>query len=141
MQQFVNQFLQAEQFVDQLDLLDHRHHRCADRLDDTGVDHAGVDVAQLDRDGLDRTRDEVPDPHALKLQLWVNDVLKQDGATDDLIFNIPQIIEYVSEAVTLQPGDIFFTGTPAGVGPLAEGQTVSCHIEGIGTLVNPVVLP
>lgn len=92
------------------------------------------------------TRDEVPDPHALKLQLWVNDVLKQDGATDDLIFNIPQIIEYVSEAVTLQPGDIFFTGTPAGVGMgrnpqewMKAGDRVRIAIGNLGVLENPVV--
>jgi len=92
------------------------------------------------------TRDEVPDPHALKVQLWVNDVLKQESSTDDLIFNIPQIIEYVSEAVTLQPGDIFFTGTPAGVGMgrtpqewMKAGDVVRIEIGNLGVLNNPVV--
>ncbi len=92
------------------------------------------------------TRDEVPDPHRLKLQLWVNDVLKQDSATDDLIFNIPEIIEYVSQAVTLQPGDIFFTGTPAGVGMgrtpqewMKVGDRVRVEIGNLGVLENPVV--
>jgi len=92
------------------------------------------------------TRDEVPDPHSLKLQLWVNDVLKQDSSTDDLIFNIPQIIEYVSEAVTLQPGDIFFTGTPAGVGMgrspqewMKAGDRIRIAIGNLGVLENPVI--
>ncbi len=92
------------------------------------------------------TRDEVPDPHALKLQLWVNGVLKQESSTDDLIFNIPQIIEYVSEAITLQPGDIFFTGTPAGVGMgrtpqewMKAGDLVKVEIGNLGVLENPVV--
>ena len=92
------------------------------------------------------TRDEVPDPHALKLQLWVNDVLKQESSTDDLIFTIPQIIEYVSEAVTLQPGDIFFTGTPAGVGMgrtpqewMKAGDVVKVAIGNLGVLQNPVI--
>ena len=92
------------------------------------------------------TRDEVPDPHALKMQLWVNNVLKQESSTDDLIFNIPQIIEYISEAVTLQPGDIFFTGTPAGVGMgrtpqewMKVGDRVKIEIGNLGVLENPVV--
>jgi len=92
------------------------------------------------------TSDEVPDPHALPVRLWVNDVLKQESSTDDLIFNIPQIIEYVSEAVTLQPGDIFFTGTPAGVGMgrnpqewMKAGDVVRIEIGNLGTLVNPVI--
>lgn len=92
------------------------------------------------------TRDEVPDPHALPVRLWVNGVLKQESSTDDLIFNIPQIIEYVSEAVTLQPGDIFFTGTPAGVGMgrnpqewMKAGDVVRIEIGNLGALVNPVV--
>jgi len=92
------------------------------------------------------TRDEVPDPHALKLQLWVNDVLKQESSTDDLVFNIPEIIEYVSHASTLQPGDIFFTGTPAGVGMgrkpqewMKAGDRVRVAIGELGVLENPVV--
>ena len=92
------------------------------------------------------TRDEVPDPHALKVQLWVNDVLKQESSTDDLIFNIPQIIEYTSQAFTLQPGDIFFTGTPAGVGMgrkpqewMHVGDRVKVAIGNLGVLENPVI--
>ena len=92
------------------------------------------------------TRDEVPDPHALPMRLWVNDVLKQDSSTDDLIFNIPQIIEYVSQATTLQPGDIFFTGMPSGVGMgrnpqewMKAGDVVRVAIGNLGVLENPVV--
>jgi 2-keto-4-pentenoate hydratase/2-oxohepta-3-ene-1,7-dioic acid hydratase in catechol pathway len=60
--------------------------------------------------------DELPDPAALELKLWVNDELKQKSSTDDLIFDLPAIIEYISTAVTLEPDDIIFTGTPSGVG-------------------------
>ena len=92
------------------------------------------------------TRDEVSDPHVLGLKTWVNGVLKQDANTRDLIFGIPALIEYVSQAFTLEPGDVVFTGTPAGVGfirnPrefLKAGDVVRVAIDGLGVLENPVI--
>lgn len=92
------------------------------------------------------TRDEVPDPSSLRVQLWVNDVQKQDSNTSDLIFDLPAIIEYISTAFTLEPGDIVFTGTPSGVGMgrspqewLHAGDRVRVEIERLGVLENPVV--
>jgi 2-keto-4-pentenoate hydratase/2-oxohepta-3-ene-1,7-dioic acid hydratase in catechol pathway len=65
--------------------------------------------------------------------------LKQDGRTSDMVFSVPDVIEYVSSFMTLLPGDVILTGTPDGVGPMAVGDTVSVTIEGIGTLTNQVV--
>lgn len=64
---------------------------------------------------------------------------KQSGSTKDLIFDIPTLVEHVSAAMTLLPGDVILTGTPAGVGPMVAGQTVEVSIAGLGTLRNPVV--
>jgi 2-keto-4-pentenoate hydratase/2-oxohepta-3-ene-1,7-dioic acid hydratase in catechol pathway len=91
------------------------------------------------------TADEVPDPHALRLTCKVNGVIKQDGLTANMIFNIPATLEWLSQGMTLLPGDIIATGTPAGVGfarvpPefLKAGDVVECSVEGLGTLANPV---
>jgi 2-keto-4-pentenoate hydratase/2-oxohepta-3-ene-1,7-dioic acid hydratase in catechol pathway len=64
----------------------------------------------------------------------------QSGNTADLIFPVPRLIEYISSIMTLFPGDIIATGTPAGVGPIKAGQTIEIRIEGIGTLSNGVRL-
>ena len=92
------------------------------------------------------TADEVPDPSGLHLRTYVNDVEKQTAPTSDLLFTIPQIIEYLSTAFTLEPGDVIFTGTPSGVGQAREpqewlkpGDTVRVEITGLGTLENPVI--
>lgn len=92
------------------------------------------------------TADEVPDPSALELNTYVNDIEKQSAPTSDLLFNIPQLIEYLSTAFTLEPGDVIFTGTPAGVGQAREpqewlkaGDTVRVEITGLGSLENPVI--
>ena len=92
------------------------------------------------------TADKVPDPSALELKTYVNDVEKQSAPTSDLLFNIPQLIEYISTAFTLEPGDVIFTGTPAGVGQardpqewLKAGDTVRVEIGGLGSLENPVI--
>jgi len=86
------------------------------------------------------TRDEIPDPHNLRLWLTVNGKMMQDGNTDDFIFNIPQIVSYVSQFMTLLPGDIISTGTPNGVGLgfnppifLKDGDVVELGIDGLGT--------
>jgi len=92
------------------------------------------------------TRDEVPDPHALPLRCRVNGVTKQDSTTADFIFNIPAMIEWLSRGMTLLPGDVIATGTPAGVGSartppefLKPGDVVECEVEGVGTIRNKVV--
>jgi 2-keto-4-pentenoate hydratase/2-oxohepta-3-ene-1,7-dioic acid hydratase in catechol pathway len=92
------------------------------------------------------TADEVGDPHDLRLRTWVNGELRQDARTDDLIFNCFAMVEHLSTAFTLEPGDVVSTGTPAGVGAamtppkyLTAGDTVRIDIEGIGTIENPVV--
>jgi 2-keto-4-pentenoate hydratase/2-oxohepta-3-ene-1,7-dioic acid hydratase in catechol pathway len=79
------------------------------------------------------------DPGALPVRCWVDGLLRQDGNTRDLVHNVPTLIAYASSIFTLLPGDVLLTGTPAGVGPLAAGNEVTCAIEGIGTLTNPVL--
>jgi 2-keto-4-pentenoate hydratase/2-oxohepta-3-ene-1,7-dioic acid hydratase in catechol pathway len=75
----------------------------------------------------------------LQLTTTVNDDVKQDSRTSLLIHDIPTLVSYVTSAMTMLPGDVLLTGTPAGVGPLVAGDTVSVSIEGIGTLSNRVV--
>jgi 2-keto-4-pentenoate hydratase/2-oxohepta-3-ene-1,7-dioic acid hydratase in catechol pathway len=69
----------------------------------------------------------------------VDGQLRQEGRTSQLIHDIPAIIEWVTAFMTLLPGDVILTGTPAGVGPITAGSTVAVSVEGIGTLTNPVV--
>ncbi|MEV6328358.1 fumarylacetoacetate hydrolase family protein [Streptomyces sp. NPDC051909] len=86
------------------------------------------------------TADEVPDPQALGLKLWVNGELKQDGHTSDQIFTVAQVVRYVSHFMTLYPGDVINTGTPAGVAMgqpepkpyLRAGDVVELEVEGLG---------
>jgi 2-keto-4-pentenoate hydratase/2-oxohepta-3-ene-1,7-dioic acid hydratase in catechol pathway len=92
------------------------------------------------------TRDEIADPGQLAIRLWVNDELRQDGNTRDMIFPIAELIASLSEGLTLEPGDLLATGTPSGVGYamsepqfLKHGDVVRCEVEGVGRLVNPVV--
>ena len=82
---------------------------------------------------------EVPDPHELSIQTRVNGELRQDGNTRDLIFGIPALIEWFSGFMTLAPGSIISTGTPHGLSDVKPGDTVEVRIEGIGSLVNPIV--
>ena len=91
------------------------------------------------------TRDEIPDPHRLAIKLVLNGKKMQDSNTDQLIFGVPALIEFLSETITLEPGDVIATGTPAGVGfarkpPvfLRPGDKMEVQIEGIGTLNNPI---
>jgi 2-keto-4-pentenoate hydratase/2-oxohepta-3-ene-1,7-dioic acid hydratase in catechol pathway len=69
----------------------------------------------------------------------VNGVVKQDGRTKQMIHDVAAQIAFVAGIMTLLPGDVILTGTPAGVGPIVAGDTVEVEIEGIGTLSNPVV--
>ena len=80
------------------------------------------------------TQDEVPDPADLALECSVNGTVRQRVSTNDLIFDVPQLIAYASSIMTLEPGDVIATGTPAGVGPLSDGDEVHLTIEGLGTL-------
>jgi 2-keto-4-pentenoate hydratase/2-oxohepta-3-ene-1,7-dioic acid hydratase in catechol pathway len=80
------------------------------------------------------TADEVPDPGKLQTRLWVNDELRQDANTKDLIVDIPGMIEQCSKVATLYPGDIIAAGTPAGVGPVQRGDRVRIQIEHVGEM-------
>lgn len=91
------------------------------------------------------TRDEIADPHSLDLQLEIGGQVLQHSNTRELVFGVPALIEYISSVVTLEPGDIVATGTPAGVGfarkpprYLRPGDEVVIRIQGIGELRNPV---
>jgi 2-keto-4-pentenoate hydratase/2-oxohepta-3-ene-1,7-dioic acid hydratase in catechol pathway len=86
---------------------------------------------------------DIPDPQNLAIKLWVNDVLKQDSNTGKMIFNIAEQISHLSMGMTLHPGDVILTGTPAGVGSarnefLQPGDVVKIEIERIGTLTNTI---
>ena len=76
------------------------------------------------------------DPTDLRVRTYVDGELRQDGRTSQMIHRIPELIAYASSAMTLLPGDVILTGTPAGIGPLAAGQTVTVDVEGIGALSN-----
>ena len=78
------------------------------------------------------------DPSDLRVTARVNGELRQDGRTSQMIHDIPAMIEFMSGVMTLLPGDVILTGTPAGVGPIVDGDTVTIEIEGIGELSNPV---
>jgi acylpyruvate hydrolase len=91
-------------------------------------------------------KDEIPDPHSLRLSMKVNGEIRQDSSTKELIFKIPFLIAFVSAAMTLEPGDILSTGTPSGVGIfmkpepklLQVGDVMEAWVEKIGVLKNPV---
>ncbi|MCS6815861.1 MAG: fumarylacetoacetate hydrolase family protein [Blastocatellia bacterium] len=78
------------------------------------------------------------DPANLRIETRVNGQVRQRARTSDLVFPVPMLIRFISQVMTLLPGDLIFTGTPAGVGPLADGDIVEVEIEGIGTLRNSV---
>jgi 2-keto-4-pentenoate hydratase/2-oxohepta-3-ene-1,7-dioic acid hydratase in catechol pathway len=84
------------------------------------------------------TADEVRDPANLQARLWVNDVLKQDANTRDLIVDIPEMIVIASRVATLYPGDIIATGTPEGVGPVQRGDRVRIAIDHVGEMTLDV---
>lgn len=84
------------------------------------------------------TADEVPDPHNLRNQLWVNGEPKQDANTRDMIVNIPALIELISSVMTLNPGDVIASGTPEGVGPIVPGDRIRIGIESVGEMTLSV---
>ena len=79
------------------------------------------------------------DPMALKLETRLNGKSVQQGSTADFITPIPQLIEFITASITLEPGDVVATGTPAGIGPMIPGDVVEVDIEGIGVLKNHVI--
>jgi len=79
------------------------------------------------------------DPHNLKISLSVNGKVRQDSTTANMIFNVDYLVSYVSQQMTLLPGDIIITGTPSGVGQIFPGDVVRMEIEKVGVLENPVV--
>jgi 2-keto-4-pentenoate hydratase/2-oxohepta-3-ene-1,7-dioic acid hydratase in catechol pathway len=79
------------------------------------------------------------EPDSLRLKTFLNGKLKQSSTLKNLIFPVPFIVRYISRIMTLEPGDIITTGTPAGVGPMSPGDRVDVQIEGIGTLSNTVM--
>lgn len=91
------------------------------------------------------TADEIANPHALPLRSAINGQVMQDSNTSEMIFNVPYLVSFLSQAFTLEPGDLIATGTPNGVGVfrkpqvfLQEGDLVEVEVQGIGRLTNPV---
>ncbi|MDI3317359.1 MAG: fumarylacetoacetate hydrolase family protein [Bacillota bacterium] len=78
------------------------------------------------------------DPSGRALRTRVNGQVRQEGNTADLLFDVAFLVRFISQVMTLEPGDVILTGTPAGVGPIVAGDVVSVEIEGVGELVNPV---
>jgi 2-keto-4-pentenoate hydratase/2-oxohepta-3-ene-1,7-dioic acid hydratase in catechol pathway len=79
------------------------------------------------------------EPNAVTVEAFVNGVVRQSGSTKDFVFAMDDVVARISEIMTLLPGDVIATGTPAGVGPLSAGDRVEVRIDGIGALKNPVV--
>jgi len=91
-------------------------------------------------------RDEIPDPQALAIRAILNGEAVQDSNTSNMVFGIAEVIAYVTRTITLEPGDLIATGTPAGVGAFRKpplfmqpGDEITIEIEGLGSLTNPVV--
>jgi 2-keto-4-pentenoate hydratase/2-oxohepta-3-ene-1,7-dioic acid hydratase in catechol pathway len=91
-------------------------------------------------------RDEVPDPQALSIRAILNGTPMQDSTTANMVFGVADLIAYITQTITLEPGDLIATGTPAGVGAFRQppvfmqpGDEITIEIEGLGSLTNPVV--
>jgi 2-keto-4-pentenoate hydratase/2-oxohepta-3-ene-1,7-dioic acid hydratase in catechol pathway len=79
------------------------------------------------------------DPSKVRIKTFLNGKLRQSGNTRNMIFPVPDLVRFISQVMTLRPGDLITTGTPAGVGPMSAGDRVDVQIEGIGTLSNAVM--
>jgi 2-keto-4-pentenoate hydratase/2-oxohepta-3-ene-1,7-dioic acid hydratase in catechol pathway len=91
------------------------------------------------------TVDEIADPHKLSLRTWVNGELRQESSTSELIFGVPELVEFIAQTCTLEPGDLILTGTPGGVGMgmdpprfLEGGDVVRIEIEQLGAIEHPI---
>jgi 2-keto-4-pentenoate hydratase/2-oxohepta-3-ene-1,7-dioic acid hydratase in catechol pathway len=84
------------------------------------------------------TADEIPDPSVLTVRLWINDELRQEGPLTELILDIPGLIEQASAVLPLQPGDLYATGTPSGIGPIVPGDELLIREDRIGEMRLPV---
>ena len=92
-----------------------------------------------------RARRDVPDPQALGIRAILNGEVMQESTTANMVFGVAEIVAFVSQAITLEPGDLILTGTPAGVGVfrdppvlLQPGDEITIEIDGLGALTNPV---
>jgi 5-oxopent-3-ene-1,2,5-tricarboxylate decarboxylase/2-hydroxyhepta-2,4-diene-1,7-dioate isomerase len=85
------------------------------------------------------TPDEVPHPERLGLRALVNGEVRQIGSTADMVRSVPELIEYISAFMTLEPGDMIWTGTPRGISHVHPGDRMRLEIDGLGALENPVV--
>jgi 2-keto-4-pentenoate hydratase/2-oxohepta-3-ene-1,7-dioic acid hydratase in catechol pathway len=85
------------------------------------------------------TADEVPDPHGLRIRYWVNGELRQDGSTGEMFHTIPEQLAWLTSALTLSPGDVVATGTPAGVSSVRPGDELRGEIEGLGVIASRVI--
>jgi 5-oxopent-3-ene-1,2,5-tricarboxylate decarboxylase/2-hydroxyhepta-2,4-diene-1,7-dioate isomerase len=85
------------------------------------------------------TADEIANPANLEVKTYVNGEMRQHGNTNDFIYDIPALIEHISEFMTLEPGDTIWTGTPPGISHIHPGDVIRCEIEGIGVLENEVM--
>jgi 2-keto-4-pentenoate hydratase/2-oxohepta-3-ene-1,7-dioic acid hydratase in catechol pathway len=117
-------------------------------------DLSARDVGALDRHLLDRakgfdtfgivgpwfvTADEIADPHKLRVRCWVNGEERQDGNTSAMLHQIPDQLAWLSSALTLRPGDVVSTGTPAAVAPIVPGDVLRGEVEGLGVMENAVL--
>jgi len=79
------------------------------------------------------------DPSDLVVESWLNGRRKQSSSTADLIFSVPELVSFISRVMTLLPGDVIATGTPAGIGPMVPGDRIEVRVGGVGSLLNRVV--
>ena len=86
------------------------------------------------------TADEIADPDNLSLYAYVNYELRQEGTTADMIFKIPELIEYISRFMTLEAGDVIMTGTPKGISHVHPGDVMRLQVEGLGELINDILM-
>ncbi len=84
------------------------------------------------------TPDEIADPGQLTIRTWVNQELRQEGTTGDLMLSIAELIAYLSTFTTLEENDVILTGTPKGISPVVVGDVISCEVVGLGRLTNTV---
>jgi 5-oxopent-3-ene-1,2,5-tricarboxylate decarboxylase/2-hydroxyhepta-2,4-diene-1,7-dioate isomerase len=118
------------------------------------VDIGSRDVSALDNNRMDRakgfdsfgvigpvfvTKDEISDPHGLGIRFWINDELTQDGNTSQMLHSIPEQLAWLTQALTLVPGDVLSTGSPPGVHPIRPGDRMRGEVEGLGAVECDVV--